>query len=649
MLIVGVGAVAGVLIYAFLEMIIGLMLHAVVWISGAVMGTDMTHFGVTDNIFSVIERSIDLGPLAGQVDLMATAKAIGFAVIALQLVIGIMKSMMAPMTGENTENPWQVLARCLTAGFLIVFFFGVSIGENYRAPGAIELFGKAMSSALSYLSGPYDTAFASAQGIGGAFVSGPKTHIAIIILLGGMLAGVIGAAITYIERLLSFYFYMLLGPLFLSLYSGRNTQEAAKQWILGIFVQALVIFLSLFMWILFLNNLASLKDILTVGETSTEFIFRAGLCMGILALVQNSERLLNGAGIRTIPNGDTARMAAAGIGAFSAGVGTALSGSKFLNSSSAGKAANAKVWDTIGKLPSPSAAVKDLFASRSQKAAAGSAGTYASSVRASSAAASGRKTLADTGWYQAVDAQKAPSQRSSSTAGTGLLSNMPFRTAASGSAQTMYPNTGASGAYPAGTAVRADTDGSLRIMPGIGATASQAANIARGNDVFSAITGIGRGTVSSADAFDTVNNAIGGGLTTMGYAASGSGSAAAVGMADGTAGVMFKAHDTKNGEDAVLVYAPSGEKELSDPARTSVMAGYDNGTSGMALILSVNEDYDADRRSLLDREPTVSFDINDPKYQTDISYTASFRTPKEAFRIPEDDDPGKHRNGGRSG
>lgn len=645
---VGVGAVAGVLIYAFLEMIIGLMLHAVVWISGAVMGSDMTHFGVTDNIFSVIERSIDLGPLAGQVDLMATAKAIGFAVIALQLVIGIMKSMMAPVTGENTESPWQVLARCLTAGFLIIFFFGVSIGENYRAPGAIELFGKAMSSALSYLSGPYDTAFASAQGIGGAFVSGPKTHIAIIILLGGMLAGVISAAITYIERLLSFYFYMLLGPLFLSLYAGRNTQEAAKQWMLGIFVQALVIFLSLFMWILFLNNLASLKDILTVGETSTEFIFRAGLCMGILALVQNSERLLNGAGIRTIPNGDTARMAAAGIGAFSAGVGTALSGAKMLDNSAPGKAANAKVWDTIGKIPSPAAAVKDLFASGSGKAA-GASGSYASAVRASSAAASGRKTLADTGWYQAVDAHKAPSQRSSSFAGTGLASNMPFRTAASGSAQMMYPKTGTSGAYPAGTAVRADTDGSLRIMPGMGATASQAANIARGNDIFSAITGIGRGTVSSADAFDTVDNAVGGGLSAKGYAASGSGSAAAVGMADGTAGIMFKAHDTKKGSDAVLVYAPSGEKELSDPARTSVMAGYDNGTSGTSLILSVNEDYDANRRSLLEREPTVSFDINDPRYQTDISYTSSYRTPKEAFRIPEDDDTVKHRNGGSSG
>ena len=118
--------------------------------------------------------------------------------ILVNLVTSVLRSIVSPMSGENADHPLQVLFRSLAAITLIHLFFGIH-WSMLESDGLIAYLGRLFGTVLSSLSDEMRS-LAGLGYTGGSSVGLLKRHIAVIILLGGLMSNVIGAAVTYVER-----------------------------------------------------------------------------------------------------------------------------------------------------------------------------------------------------------------------------------------------------------------------------------------------------------------------------------------------------------------------------------------------------------------------------------------------------------------
>ena len=341
-----IGGIAALLIYAMLELIISLLLNGTVWIAGEILNETITVFDAGANVFQLPFIRDTLGFF----DLSPIVRAVSIGLILVNLVTSVLRSIVSPMSGENAEHPLQVLFRSLAAIALIHLFFGIH-WSMLESDGLIAYLGRLFGTVLSSLSDEVRL-LAGLGYSGGSSVGLLKRHIAVIILLGGLMSNVIGAAVTYVERFITFIIYVWLGPVFLALYANRETSESAKQWVIGIFTQFAAIFISLLLWIVFLKNLSRLSALGTeesIFANNPTFIFDIAVCMAVLSLVRTSEQILNAIGLRTIPNGDTLRMVGSGIGILTTGIGAAISMGTRVGNSPAAKQADTSAWERLGE------------------------------------------------------------------------------------------------------------------------------------------------------------------------------------------------------------------------------------------------------------------------------------------------------------
>ena len=341
-----IGGIAALLIYAMLELIISLLLNGTVWIAGEILNESITVFDAGANVF----RLPFIRDTLGFFDLSSIVRAVSIGLILVNLVTSVLRSIASPMSGENAEHPLQVLFRSLAAIALIHLFFGIH-WSMLESDGLIAYLGRLFGTVLSSLSDEVRS-LAGLGYTGGSSVGLLKRHIAVIILLGGLMSNVIGAAVTYVERFITFIIYVWLGPVFLALYANRETSESAKQWVIGIFTQFAAIFISLLLWIVFLKNLSRLSALSTeesIFANNPTFIFDIAVCMAVLSLVRTSEQILNAVGLRTIPNGDTLRMVGSGIGILTTGIGAAVSMGTRVGNSPAAKQADTSAWERLGE------------------------------------------------------------------------------------------------------------------------------------------------------------------------------------------------------------------------------------------------------------------------------------------------------------
>ena len=144
-----------------------------------------------------------------------------------------------------------------------------------------------------------------------------------------LIISVFGAALTYLERVLSLAVSVIIGPVAVAMYVNPDTADTAKQWALSILTQFLAVFISLAMWTAFLNQLSAAfaYDKPLLSDSGGE-IFAFAVAIAILSLVKNSEKILNTFGLRTMTLGDSARMVMGGISTIA---GAAMMASRFRN------------------------------------------------------------------------------------------------------------------------------------------------------------------------------------------------------------------------------------------------------------------------------------------------------------------------------
>ncbi|MBP3399820.1 MAG: hypothetical protein J6K75_08685 [Erysipelotrichaceae bacterium] len=145
--------------------------------------------------------------------------------------------------------------------------------------------------------------------------------IAVISIFTGMMM----AAISYMERYLSFALYIALGPICFAFYPGKDTESLLKEWFMGVLSQIFGLLVCMFALTMTGNQLEGIGfiDGFTPGNVvGTTNIAKFLVVIALLGFVRNSEQFINMLGLRTMPNQDAARSF---LGAFAttAGLGMA--------------------------------------------------------------------------------------------------------------------------------------------------------------------------------------------------------------------------------------------------------------------------------------------------------------------------------------
>lgn len=317
-------AIVGLVIYALLETLIDLFLQGSVWIAKHIMNDSVTLFSSDQNILDSFYELLPIGFSNADgkesfLDLAGIIDGISVAFLVLIIMSSIVKSLAAPITGEETENPVQVGIRAVIALFLKTFIFGSSL---FAFNGLLGYIGKIFTIAMSYVGEKISEV--SPGGLDYVFgeftvTANPAAYIGLLIMTASLVAAVLGAAITYIERILTFVASLLVGPISVMLFASKSSSDVTKSWIQSIFAQLGAILLSLVMWVLFLAQLDSALQgeggvwASLTGERAGARIFKLAVAIAILSLVRNSEKIFNNIGIRTMPNAESARALLGGI------------------------------------------------------------------------------------------------------------------------------------------------------------------------------------------------------------------------------------------------------------------------------------------------------------------------------------------------
>ena len=307
-----------VVILGVLEVLMDLMFNGSMWIAGAILSKSITNITPGQNI---IKSFIDLLPFSvdGFVDKLffkevlnveSIINGVSYGIYALIIVIAITKSITSPITGEKHENPIRIIINATLTIVLTKILFGSAL---FNWDGLLAIVGSWMGTVLSSVSGSFNEATLGHHSLS-IFSGNPASIIGELLLLASLTSMVIGAAITYIERILSFAISIIIGPIALAMGAYDGTRDISKQWLLSIFSQFMAIFVSLLMWGLFLNQCISMSGINIGPENVKEHIFRMAVAVAILALVKNSEKIFNTWGLRTMPNSESARALIGGAG-----------------------------------------------------------------------------------------------------------------------------------------------------------------------------------------------------------------------------------------------------------------------------------------------------------------------------------------------
>ena len=323
-------AIIGLAIYALLDTLIDLFLKGSVWIAGQIMNDSVTLFSSDQNVLNSFYELLPLGLSNADgkesfLDLAGIIDGISVAFLVLIIMSSIVKSLAAPITGEETENPVQVGIRAVIAIFLKTIIFGSSL---FAFDGLLGYIGKVFTIAMSYVGDKIADVSPDGYVFGELTLTlNPAAYIGLLILTASLVSAVLGAAITYIERILTFVASLLIGPIAVMLFASKSSSDVTKSWIQSIFAQLGAILLSLVMWVLFLAQLNSAfkgdgawSFELFEGKDEGARIFKLAVAIAILSLVRNSEKIFNNIGIRTMPNAESARALLGGISMAGTGV-----------------------------------------------------------------------------------------------------------------------------------------------------------------------------------------------------------------------------------------------------------------------------------------------------------------------------------------
>ena len=139
-------------------------------------------------------------------------------------------------------------------------------------------------------------------------------------LVGSIAFAEAQAAITYVERFLSFCLYLYTFPIAAAFSVSGRTSESFKQWLGGVLSQVLILAST---YAMIFMAMSSLNTSFT-GYDGSLNVLGLSVSLALFTLAKNLEKILSMYNIRTMPTADAARSFLGGIGTASALAGSAV-------------------------------------------------------------------------------------------------------------------------------------------------------------------------------------------------------------------------------------------------------------------------------------------------------------------------------------
>ena len=319
-MVLGSTIVIGLIIYALIETVASLLLSGTLIL--AVSLFDATQFNIFTggNILAKIESLVSINSVG--INLMAIFNAIAQGIILISIAVKVLRMIISSVGSGPAEEPVQIIIDIVVTYLIMAFFFGSGVGLTNTSSGLIGTLGNIGGQLLSQLKNAttFDAIdLITGQGIKIFASINPAETIVVLLLTMAMMSGVLTASITHIERCISFFLYFLFGPICVAFYINKDTRQITWQWLLGMIAQILTIFISLVIFAVFINTFKSIPSYMTTsldgafGTRVSDIVFKYAMCVALLSIVTNSEKILNAIGLRTIVGGDSARALGAGL------------------------------------------------------------------------------------------------------------------------------------------------------------------------------------------------------------------------------------------------------------------------------------------------------------------------------------------------
>lgn len=224
--------VATAIIYAVLQTILEGLLWSVVAVSNAILDESITVFNSGTLGVNIFDRFVSLIPFTNTTVINSTIRAIAYSIIVLFILFAAIKSVFAPaLADDKAPNPIQAIIRGIVAAFLIIIIFGTS-NETLFGYNLLTQVGRLFGAILGLLpsAGNIDLTFSLPD-------LNPVYYITNIILIVTLVVSVFGAAITYVERVVSLAVTVIIGPVAVAMYASADTADTAKQWAMSVLTQ----------------------------------------------------------------------------------------------------------------------------------------------------------------------------------------------------------------------------------------------------------------------------------------------------------------------------------------------------------------------------------------------------------------------------
>ena len=230
----------------------------------------------------------------------------------------IMKFLISQFGGEpSSESPFKSVIKIVFAATLIGLRPQVMQGVAYLFQRVKQF---AMPSSMVQI-----------NSLGWWLNLNPEKVFLRTVLICMVAFGVVGAALSYLERIFTFLLFAYTYPIAIAFSVNQDTSDMFRQWLIGVISQIIVIAFSSGMMYIAIS-LMNAATSMTLVESLTPIllgdsvhVFEFFLAINAMNLVKNSEKILNMYNIRTMPNQDTAK-------SFGAAIGTAMAvGGKAIN------------------------------------------------------------------------------------------------------------------------------------------------------------------------------------------------------------------------------------------------------------------------------------------------------------------------------
>ena len=316
----------GVVALGITTLIFNTLWGGVTFIFNTLMDAQFTSFTGLNSFIRILSKM----PEGNEFTLLL--QKISMILLVIVLLFSILKSMAYPMTGKESPQPFTILMKAMIASLFIGFYPTI-------VDFIIEILNTFASSSLFHTSIDLGVIDVTGLSIASFLDIGILMNmIAIIAIFTGMLM----AAVSYLERYLSFALYIALGPICFAFYPGKDTESLLREWFMGVLSQIFGILICMFALTMVGNQLEGIGFIDGLDPNNvvgTTTIAKLLVALALLGFVRNSEQFINMLGLRTMPNQDAARSF---LGAFATTAGLGVAAFKGI---SAGKEAIGKYFN----------------------------------------------------------------------------------------------------------------------------------------------------------------------------------------------------------------------------------------------------------------------------------------------------------------